>query len=88
MAYTLTPTTKAPILNQDGNPIPEGTTSVRIEPGGIVGLAAVAGNLFLEGLAIGTADVTITPTGGAPVLHAVTVAADPFDWTLGAPVPK
>lgn len=89
MAYTISTTTKAPILDQDGAPIIEGATTVAFNPTGVAGLAAVAGVLYLTGITPGVTQVTITPVGATEgAVHAVTVEGVPFDWTLGAPVAK
>ena len=79
--YELKAGTRRQLIDQDGAPIAEGTTSVVIEDTGVVALTASDGFLLLRGLAVGASDVTITRNGSAQT-HEVTVV-DPFDWSLG-----
>jgi hypothetical protein len=83
MAYSLTPTTKAPILKADLSQLQSGQADITFSVAGIVNFASGASGLELLGLAVGTVDVTI---GGAT--HTVTVSPDPFEWSLGTPVAK
>lgn len=87
MAYALTPTTKAQLLDEHGDPVPEGATNIAIDPSGVVTFGVTDGVVYILGGAVGTASVSVTPNGGTAVAHDVTVEDD-FDWTLGDPVPK
>lgn len=78
--YTLTIGTAEGIVDEDGNPILEGTTTVAIADTGIVQLSAQGGALYLTPVSVGSTDVTITRNGVSQT-HAVTVADD-FDWSL------
>lgn len=89
MGYTLATGQKAPILDQDGVQIPDGTLDLVIADETIVSLTDVGGGLGLVAVTVGVTAVTLTPHGGAAVSHDVTVTdplAGTFDWTLGDPI--
>ena len=95
MGYTLDSSQKAPLLDDDGNPIPTADLSGGGGPAPWgVGLAATiqdngAGFLECVGNSSGTATFALVQVStGTLVSHDVTVTASPFDWTLGEPVAK
>jgi hypothetical protein len=96
MAYTLSTTQKAPLIDGEGNPL--ATADVTNVGGGHAPFALGSpasivddgsGHLVCVGNSPGAITFELV-RGGEVVAHEVivTVTGVPFDWTLGVPVPK
>ena len=82
--YALQLGQKAPLLDENGDQVEEGTTDIAFPAEHVATFSATGGLIFIDAQGVGEVDVTVTPIGGSPVTHTVTVTS-PFDWSLGDP---
>lgn len=71
----------------DGDPLPDGSSTITFTEPNIAGLVAIEGNIYVTGLAAGETEMTVEKAGRSGSLT-VTVTEAPLVVTLGTPEPK
>ena len=71
----------------DGDPLPDASSTITFTEPNVVGLIAVDGNIYVEGIGAGVTEMTVTKAGRSGSLT-VTVTEAPLVVTLGTPEPK
>ena len=82
MLYELSPGQTATIIDENGDPVATSAATATSSNEAHVIIVSAGTNLAVEAIAVGAAQVVVTPTGSTGVEHDVTVVPAPFDWSL------